>query len=937
MKGRLRIVIAWVALWAAGSPASAQREDVYVDALGAGWQSWSWGGSYTFTNAAPVQAGAASIRSVQQAWGALSLHHASIPAGAYAYLEFFIHGGAAGGQLLRVQLEDDTTGGASAPVDVEDYLVGGVSVAAGAWTLVSIPLSAFALATPGFTRIDVADRSGTAQPAWYLDSMALMQSASAPSRLTSVRAGGARAAVAFFDSGVTPATATNPANYGLAGSNDAHYATRSTPTAAAYDAARWRVALSFTQDFVSGGRYTLYVNGVTNLAGTAVAADTHGSFGFSNRTVFVDALASNRAISPLIYGVAWAPGTNYLADSGATVHRWGGNHASTYNWLIEAKNSANDWYFENYPWSDPGDPTTPSNAVAFADWNAAAGVAGVLTLPLLPYVAKDRSSASFSVARYGPQQASDPYNANAGNGVSTGGWPIVNNPLDSGVSNRVSGGSNQAGVVYQNLWLRHIASNAAAGVDAMPFIAIENEMEIWSSTHRDWHPGAVTYDEIWSVFSNAAAMVRREMPLAKILGPVTCGWWYYWNTEAGDADKQAHGGVDSLPWFLARARQHEIQTGQRLLDYLDVHYYPDPSFGGATDAAGRALRLRATRELWDATYRSEGWIGSDLWATQTQPNRNYPQLIPRLKALVAQHYPGLPIALTEYNWGADATLNGALAFADCLGIFGREGLDMACAWTAPAADTPAYQVLKLYRNCGSSHVRFGNTSVLAQAGPPNLFTAYAARDLSGALSLIVVNKDPGCDYSAAIQFGGYIPAPTAAVYQVSAANLRAVLREPDLTTAGTNMTAVFPAYSVTHLRFSPRDSVGDGIADWWRALYFGGTGAATTDVSGAAGDIDRDGMSNLQEYRAGTDPTNGCSFLGMRVPAGDHERSSGRFVAQWSSVTGRLYALERSTDLVHAAFGPLATNIWATPPLNTATDSAAEGSGPYYYRVRLQP
>lgn len=40
-------------------------------------------------------------------------------------------------------------------------------------------------------------------------------------------------------------------------------------------------------------------------------------------------------------------------------------------------------------------------------------------------------------------------------------------------------------------------------------------------------------------------------------------------------------------------------AGQRLLDYLDIHYYfaPDTS---ANDAAAKALRLRMTRSLWGA-------------------------------------------------------------------------------------------------------------------------------------------------------------------------------------------------------------------------------------------------------------------------------------------------------------------------------------------------
>ena len=55
------------------------------------------------------------------------------------------------------------------------------------------------------------------------------------------------------------------------------------------------------------------------------------------------------------------------------------------------------------------------------------------------------------------------------------------------------------------------------------------------------------------------------------------------------------------------------------------------------------------------------------------------QLIPRMKTWVATNYPGTKTGITEYNWGAEGHMNGALAQADIFGIFGREGLDLGDA------------------------------------------------------------------------------------------------------------------------------------------------------------------------------------------------------------------------------------------------------------------
>jgi hypothetical protein len=57
----------------------------------------------------------------------------------------------------------------------------------------------------------------------------------------------------------------------------------------------------------------------------------------------------------------------------------------------------------------------------------------------------------------------------------------------------------------------------------------------------------------------------------------------------------------------------------------------------------------------------------------------------------------------------------------------------------------------------------------------------------------------------------------------------------------------------------PRDSVGDGIPDWWRAQYFGGTGTTTNAWSCATADPDQDGVDNYREYIA--NESNQCPLL----------------------------------------------------------------------------
>ena len=84
------------------------------------------------------------------------------------------------------------------------------------------------------------------------------------------------------------------------------------------------------------------------------------------------------------------------------------------------------------------------------------------------------------------------------------------------------------------------------------------------------------------------------------------------------------------------------------------------------------LRNQSTRQFWDTNYVDPSWINSII------------MLIPRMKSWVTNYYPGTKIGITEYNWGAESDISGATAQADILGIFGREGLDLATRWTTPA-------------------------------------------------------------------------------------------------------------------------------------------------------------------------------------------------------------------------------------------------------------
>ena len=108
--------------------------------------------------------------------------------------------------------------------------------------------------------------------------------------------------------------------------------------------------------------------------------------------------------------------------------------------------------------------------------------------------------------------------------------------------------------------------------------------------------------------------------------------------------------------------------------------------------------------------------------------------------------------------------------------------------------------------------------------------------------------------------------------------------------------------------------------------YFGRTGIDPND------DADRDGLNNLAEFKAGTNPTDAQSvFEIMDVQV----TQPGQVLVEWSAVEGKFYTLQRSGDLF-SGFSDLRTHIPATAPKNSFRDTTATGAGPFFYRLRVE-
>ncbi|MCP3718913.1 glycoside hydrolase family 44 protein [Paraburkholderia sp. CNPSo 3281] len=504
----------------------------------------------------------------------------------------------------------------------------------------------------------------------------------------------------------------------------------------------------------------------------------------------VDAGAGRHPISPLIYGINFGT-TAVLQDLRAPVNRSGGNSASAYNWRIDARNAGKDWYFESLA-VNPAD-INDQFGERFVALTQAAGATPIVTIPMLGRVAKlgpaRETLASFSIAKYGPQPNHDVNgHADAGNGLAPGDKPIAGN--DANDASTPDDPQNEQARVAD--LVKQFGGASGGGVR---YYALDNEPSLWQLIHRDVHPTGAHASEIASKVIAYSRAVKAADPHAQIVAPEEWGWQGYFYSGFDQQYAADHGldhapdrtgetqGMPYVPWLLTqwKAAGHPV-------DVFSLHFYPqggEYAEAGVTNSQAVALmRNRSTRDLWDPNYKDPTWINSVV------------ALIPLMRRWVdSYYYPGTPIGITEYNWGGDTLMNGATAQADVLGIFGREGLDIATRWGTLDPSMPVYKAFKLYRNYDGNGAAFGATSIAASVPDPDTVSAFAAlRERDHALTLVVINKQLDRPADAAITLDHFAASGVAETWRLANNQL---FRMPDARYHDSALRASLPAQSVT--------------------------------------------------------------------------------------------------------------------------------------------
>ncbi|MCE6988745.1 glycoside hydrolase family 44 protein [Dyadobacter sp. CY323] len=531
------------------------------------------------------------------------------------------------------------------------------------------------------------------------------------------------------------------------------------------------------------------------LRGAVVLSSLFGlsPFAFAQVAIEIDANAEIREISPYLYGrnnsfsstdPNWTlPEEDLvrLRDAGVRFFREsGGNNSSKYNWRRKL-GSHPDWY----------------NNVYTNNWDQAAqtlqrhfpNAQGMWAFPLLGYAAKT-NAANFADWQYNQSRWWEGVNQNlAGNGV----------PNATGTKAKKEGDINlyleewgaDSSVAILDHWFE--ANGAGLKRESIRYWNMDNEPEIWSGTHDDVMPTQISPQEFMQRYITLAKKARAKYPDIKLVGPVTANEWQWYNWDG----KTITENGKTYPWleyFIKTLAEEQQKSGVRLLDVLDIHFYP------STKKTEEVVQLH--RVFFDRNYNFPEANGVKTINGGYDNSITKEYVFGRCNDWLNQYMGaehGVTLGLTET--GIDDSISPSVAavwYASTMGEFMKNGVEIFTPWSWK---TGMWEVLHLMTRYNQTH------SVKATSANETLVSAYptlnAAKD---SLTVVLVNRSPDQSQTVNVSFSNFLPSQEKTVAYILSglpsaetfySDTRNALKKSDVTVNGKVLNLLLPAMSLT--------------------------------------------------------------------------------------------------------------------------------------------
>ena len=182
-----------------------------------------------------------------------------------------------------------------------------------------------------------------------------------------------------------------------------------------------------------------------------------------------------------------------------------------------------------------------------------------------------------------------------------------------------------------------------------------------------------------------------------------CCWYDYWNIAPGPADGS---GQDFLAWFL-----QQVQGPRRRVRAAHARRRRRPLL----PAVRRVQRERRPRDERPPAAQHPVAVGPARTSTSRGSRDADPLHPPHARDRSSAPTPARRCMISEWNFGADEDINGALAIAEVLGIYGREGVYAAAYWRNPPVGSPGFLAFTMHGNYDGAGARFGGDVVPAES------------------------------------------------------------------------------------------------------------------------------------------------------------------------------------------------------------------------------
>lgn len=505
--------------------------------------------------------------------------------------------------------------------------------------------------------------------------------------------------------------------------------------------------------------------------------------------ISVNLNGEKKAISPYIYGVNEFGNGSSLKNVTVNNTRQGGNRYTGYNWETNWSNAGEDWQHSSD--TNIGDV---SDGAGFAARKLSETCEKynvpykMTTLQMAGYVSADKKG---TVTK---EESAPSARWNKVEFRKNGELSLTPDLTDD--------------VVYMDEYVNYIVKTLgdASTSTGIQGYSLDNEPVLWNDTHPRIHGEEVTNKELVSKSIELAKVVKEIDPKAEVFGPAFWGMLpciQIGESGSGFTDSDWQTVKNDYSWYLDYYLQQmadaEKETGTRLLDVVDVHYY-------AQDCSTDEAILQAARSLYDADYIENSWL-------QPYMGQYFP-FIPNIQKSIDKYYPGTKIGISEYNLAniSDEKNTGksvvsAIAEAEALGCFADNNVYFATYWGTLPECPYVESAINLYTNYDGEGSSFGDTLVTAKTEDISKATAYAS--ISGNddsnVTMVLSNKDMTKAENAVISLEGTdTEYKSAVVYAVTQDNsdIRIIDVQNDL--SGNKINVELPPLSVAQIVLSDK-------------------------------------------------------------------------------------------------------------------------------------